>query len=116
MSHPTDRITAAQHPQHGPALALAALLTEHPELPPLHWSITDDGVLRGSGHGPDQRGTIGAYVTVLGGTPLPPSLFNFQHRQLVSEVLFTTWRDIPVTLALTSSIKEYPELREERAA
>jgi hypothetical protein len=75
-------------PQLGPAMALVALRTEHPELPPARWTLGPDGYLSGT-----VRTAVAfhAHVAVLGADYLLPTEFG--------EQLFTTWHDVKVSLA-----------------
>jgi hypothetical protein len=99
-------------PQLGPALALAALRTEHPGLPLVIWSIQDDGALRGNDHGEDVRSSAEAWAKALG-TPLTAP-FRFAHSGAarVHQGVHTVWRDVELRVAFYSAASAYPELAE----
>jgi hypothetical protein len=78
----------ATDPQLGPAMALVALRTEHPELPPARWALAPDGHL--SGNVRNEQAFL-AYVEVLGAEHLLDVAWGKQ--------LFTTWHDVKVSLA-----------------
>jgi hypothetical protein len=78
----------ATDPQLGPAMALVALRTEHPELPPTRWTLAPDGHLSGTIR--DEQAFL-AYVEVLGVDFLLPMVWGQQ--------LFTTWHDVRMSLA-----------------
>lgn len=108
-------------PTHNPQLtaarALVELLTQHPDLPHVAWHISDtDDALSGSVLGADNRALFAAYVSALGGEPHKPTTFDRQGRARVGEWLFTTWRNVPVSLSVSSDAAAYPELVEQVAA
>lgn len=89
------------NPQHGPALALVELI-RHPELPPLEWSLTTDGELRGVlTKGSDNTAAYAAYVRVLGGDRRTVS-YMWRGAVRSTQYLHTTWRDVPVTVEVLS--------------
>ncbi|MEU3282140.1 hypothetical protein [Streptomyces antibioticus] len=82
------------NPQTGPLTALAQLLSEHPELPPLDWSVTASGFLHGAWSGDeDVRPLIDAYAAVLGGEPSDYSYTRSGGRR-AGFALKAVWRDI----------------------
>lgn len=94
-------MTTTRTPQAGPAMVLAQLLTEHPELPHLEWGLYPDGLLRGALFGDtDVRGVLGAYQEVLGGTV---HATRYEHAGAVRyrEYLTVTWRDVQLTLCVS---------------
>lgn len=103
--------TASHHPQHGPSLALTALLTEHPDLPYISWSLAEDGVLRGHKAGTGMRAVADAYAAVLGGVRHQPmfSTSSTDGRLIASVGVVATWRDVTVSVWLLGDAAEYPE-------
>jgi hypothetical protein len=91
------------NPQAGPALALAQLLTEHPELPRLNWSITKDGHLSGSSFRDDEdvRPVIAAHQHVMGGRV---GELRYVPKDTGAEAytsyLMATWRDVRFHLSV----------------
>lgn len=89
--------------QLGPALALVALLQEHPGLPSASWDINQ--------HTGDLRGTLGrtsfdalrAYADVLGGE-IAPEGRDFESPvdgvRLRSHRLRVVWRDVRIVVSL----------------
>ncbi|MEC3993957.1 hypothetical protein VSR01_10550 [Actinacidiphila sp. DG2A-62] len=89
-------------PQTGPATALAQLLSEHPELPPIRWSLCPDGLLMGSAMRleTDARPVMAEFVAVLGGAPVEATSSSVQGDLIFSSWLHTTWRDVPLSVTL----------------
>lgn len=85
-------------PQTAPATALAQLLTENPQLPPLDWSLSKDGRLHGYISGPgDLSAVFDAYERVLGGGRGAVG-FEFRGTRQIGHYLHTTWRDVPLSV------------------
>ncbi|MCX5209706.1 hypothetical protein OG689_10470 [Kitasatospora sp. NBC_00240] len=105
-------------PQHSPALALVQLTGEC-NAPAMNWSIsTTSAGLHGSLAAHDARPMVRLYVDLLDATPLTPLLYvDGEGHRRVTELLSTTWRDVPITLSFSSDLSAYPELveAEERA-
>lgn len=94
-------MSSIPNPQHGPALALAELITEHPELPRLTWSMTSCGHLSGSKFDlPDVDAAARLFVAVLGGTPLVSRHVSARGVPQVSFRLWPVWRDVQVFITL----------------
>lgn len=91
-SHPIEQV--------GPALALAQLLTEHPELHKLRWSLSPDGHLSGSHMtmAEDPRPAMAAYTAALGGTAMEFWPMDASEHQMFSIYLPVTWRDVELSL------------------
>ncbi|WP_441251151.1 hypothetical protein [Kitasatospora sp. McL0602] len=102
------------NPQLGPVLALTALLTEH-QLPPITWSITDHGTLRGDITGSNSRPVLAMYTAVLGGDADPLLRYTFRGAARVGETVHAVWQDIRVTIIATSDASAYPELAAPQA-
>lgn len=86
--------TSSPNPQHGPALALLQLLTEHPELPTLRWGIGPDGHLSGAAFELDDlQATVDAFTRVLGGKA-SPSLHDKDGVTWMSVSFWPVWRDV----------------------
>lgn len=85
--------------QRGPAVALAQLLSEHPELPAIRWELAADGHLSGLSMymETDIRPVAAAYAAVLGGVP---DVRWHEDTELCTAWLWTTWRDVPVSIML----------------
>jgi hypothetical protein len=100
-------------PQLGPVLALQALLTEYPELPPLTWRVETGGTLAGYGDGhdgTDVRAALAAYVDLFDATPTEPRSYPCGGETLVSQHLDTVWQDVRVHITTYANIAAYPEL------
>lgn len=82
-------------PQLGPALALVALRREHPELPPVSWTIPESGHLTAYLY---DLAAWDAHREVLGGRVERPLRYEQRGEPRVSQHLYATWRDIEVTL------------------
>lgn len=86
------------NPQAGPAIVLAQLLTEHPELHRLGWRLSPNGGLIGSDMrmDADPRPVMAEFIAVLGGKPLDvlTSAGDF------ASWLPTAWRDVQVSISL----------------
>lgn len=87
----------SRDPQLSSALALVALRSEHPDLPPIIWSMDAKGHLSGTAY---DRQDFEAYVAVLGGTPMGPIHYQSQSGAFkTSDQLFVTWQDVEFSLA-----------------
>ncbi|PYC83426.1 hypothetical protein C7C46_08805 [Streptomyces tateyamensis] len=112
--------TRQNHPQSGPAIALAQLITEHPQLPMLNWTLHRKGNLRGALHRvtpaaamePTARDVLAAWAETLNASPTPPMTFwsSGDDQTLVAQHVLTTWRDVVVEIAIYAPLSEYPEL------
>jgi hypothetical protein len=93
--------------QRGPAVALAQLLSEHPELPAIRWELAADGHLSGLSMymEADVRPVAAAYAVVLGGVP---DTRWHEDTELCTSWLYTTWRDVPVSITLGCSAEFAP--------
>lgn len=89
-------------PQLTSAAALQQLLADHPDLPPLKWSISPAGALRGElwEHG-DNTAAFAAYAHVLGGARYAVD-YEYGGVRRISQYLHTTWRDVKVTVDVGS--------------
>jgi hypothetical protein len=98
------------NPQRGPATALAQLLAENPALPPIRWALDADGHLSGSAMclAVDARPVMAAYAAVLGGTPDEHWHAQPGKAPSFSSWLFTTWRDVPVSVTVGCSAELAP--------
>jgi hypothetical protein len=87
-------------PQLGPATALVQLLTEHPELQRLRWSISPDGHLSGSAMtmAEDPRPAMAAYAAALGGKHMEFWPTDASVQQMFSIWLHVAWRDVELSL------------------
>jgi hypothetical protein len=85
--------------QRGPAVALAQLLSEHPELPAIRWELAADGHLSGLSMymEADIRPVMAEYAAVLGGVP---DTRWHEDTELCTSWLFTRWRDVAVSITL----------------
>ncbi|MHA6764802.1 hypothetical protein [Streptacidiphilus sp. PAMC 29251] len=84
-------------PQLGPVLALVALRTGHPHLPPVGWTLTSEGHLSGTADAPK---VFAAYAAVLGGTPMGPIAYQSPSAGSgLCDQLFATWQDVEFSLA-----------------
>lgn len=81
------------NPQKTPALALAALLADHPEITGLTWSIDPSGVLHGSNPDDDGR-TIVKLARIIGGTPLRRTTLNAVGDLLTLTELVAVWHGV----------------------
>ncbi|THA50829.1 hypothetical protein [Streptomyces sp. A1136] len=89
-------MTAHSNPQASAATALSQLLTEHPEVVGLTWSINTLGVLEGEQHAETGHGqVVDDCAQVLGGTAAHTVLSRAGDRLGLAQ-LTTTWRDVPV--------------------
>lgn len=93
------------NPQLGPAMALVALRSEFPHLPPAKWSLDRDGHLMGTVYDPD---VFAAYVDLFGETPTEAgrSVRNGVIRE--TQQLFATWRDVEVSLWMLCIVGTVP--------
>lgn len=92
-------------PQIAPATVLAQLLTEHPDLPRLFWTISPDGWLSGSLYRDDvdARAAMARLVAVLGGTPdelRRDAEADETGTERFSTVLGATWRGVSFYLSM----------------
>jgi hypothetical protein len=88
------------NPQHAPALALLALVTEHPGLRAT-WCVAEDGTLSGDlSVDAGGREVMARFVGVLGGEPLEStySMPSDPGDLWWSSWLWTTWRDAQVSV------------------
>lgn len=91
-------------PQHAPVLALLELVTEHPELSPMSWSLSADGHLSGALFDLSDMDAVFASVTaVLGGD----STMRSEHEKADgsrwrSVQVWSVWRDVRVHVVLGS--------------
>lgn len=92
-------MTKVMDPQSGPFTALAELRAEHPELPPLDWSVTASGYVHGAWSDMDEdvRPLVEAYAAVLGGVPVDMP-YSREGRRRQGFGLKTVWRDISFDL------------------
>lgn len=101
-------------PQLGPVLALQALLTEYPELPPLFWHLDRTGRLSAEvfdgWDGVDVRAVLAAYVGVVGGEPTEPRQYQHLGQPRVGQHLTVVWRDVELHLSTHADVSAYPEL------
>lgn len=82
---------AKSNAQKAPAQTLAALLTEHPEIVGLTWSIDPSGVVHGSNPDDDGR-TVTALARIIGGTPVATTTTNPIGDRLTMTQLVTVWQ------------------------
>lgn len=82
-------------PQLGPAMALVALRSEFPHLPPVSWRLEENGHLSAHVESP---AVFAAYVEALGGTPMSRIRYMVDGGPRESDYLFTTWRDVEISL------------------
>jgi hypothetical protein len=95
-------------PQLGPAMALVALRKEFPHLPAASWHVSTNGHLSGTVHDPAH---FAAFAEVLGGTPMAPFDYELENSPRWGEQLFTTWRDVEVSLAGLYEVAAAPALK-----
>lgn len=81
------------NPQKAPALTLAALLAEHPEIVGLTWSMDPSGVIHASNPDDDGR-TVNALARIIGGTPLTRTTLNPVGDRLTLTELVTVWHGV----------------------
>ncbi|MBT2492319.1 hypothetical protein J7E96_28185 [Streptomyces sp. ISL-96] len=99
-------MTAHSNPQASAATALSQLLTEHPSVDGLTWTINTLGVLQGELHATEGDGQIvDDCARILGGTAAHTTLTRDGDRLGLAQ-LTTTWRDVPVLV--WSSYPEAP--------
>ncbi|WP_263165460.1 hypothetical protein [Streptomyces sp. SCSIO ZS0520] len=97
-------------PQLAPAMALAQLLQEHPELPPVHWSVSSHGLLEGYVESDDPMAGLAEYAALFG-AEIVPAVRAFEHdgETLRSFEASTRWRDVPVRVkAIVPAAVEAP--------
>jgi hypothetical protein len=88
------------------ATALLQLLTEHPELPVLGWTINPTGWWSGAKYddaGFDARAAMAAFVAVVGGEPHEmrrPADENEAGEERFATVLNARWRDVDLYLSM----------------
>lgn len=95
-------------PQLGPALALVALRKEFPHLPPAFWRLEENGHLSAHVDNPD---AFAVYAQALGGTPMSRIRFAVDDGPRESDYLFTTWRDVEVSLTGVYVVEAAPVLK-----
>lgn len=100
--------TQLTDPQLGPALALVALRREFPHLPPASWHVSTNGHLTGTVHNPTD---FGAFAEVLGGTPMARFDYVLEGERRQCDQLFTTWRDVEVSLCGMYVVQAAPILK-----
>ncbi|POG47136.1 hypothetical protein BV881_12420 [Streptomyces sp. ZL-24] len=91
-------------PQLGAALALVQLLQENPTLQVASWSVGEFAL-----HGHLHDGgfeELGRYAEVLGGSIRPELDFLLGERMVRTHYLHSTWRDIPVRVAVVVPVAE----------
>jgi hypothetical protein len=99
--------------QLGPVLALTELLTLHPELPPLNWTVTEHGVLIGHGYdfdGSDMAATLAAYAEILGGELGEPHHYQVKGAARASRHLRVVFQDVQVDVTVHAGAETFPEL------
>ncbi|MGW1352984.1 hypothetical protein ACWCQE_27515 [Streptomyces sp. NPDC002409] len=83
------------------ALALAALLVDHPEVQGITWSADPLGVLRGEQYALDGDGrVVDTCATILGGRPVR-SVLDLDGDRTGLVQLATVWRGVPVEIRAT---------------
>lgn len=83
-------------PQLAPAIALVELLREHPELPPVAWTIGDTSTLCGTlVLDIDGRPVVAAYAEAIGGE-VRTTDFNRNGDHRMSDSVRAVWRDVTV--------------------
>lgn len=99
-----DPLNASSQTPISAATALAQLLTEHPELPLLHWTVAPSGWWSGSKYnGFDARAAMAAFVAVVGGTPHEmrrPAREGEPGEETFATVLNARWRDVDLYLSM----------------
>ena len=97
----TSNLSQRNSRQLEPALALVQLLTLHPELPRMTWTVSPhvDGLLGCMSDAPTD--SMDRAVASLGGEPHEPWLNRKTGR--VSQVLNVVWQDVPVSIVITQS-------------
>lgn len=92
MSHQTT------HPQHGPALVLLALATEHGDLPPITWTLPACGGLFGTLHTTDATAVLvgAAWADALDAELLPVTYRTASGIPMCTLRLDTVWHDVRV--------------------
>lgn len=88
------------NPQKASALALAALIAEHPEITGLTWSVDPSGVLHGANADDDGR-TIAKLARIIGGTPLRRTTLNPIGDRLTLTELVTVWHGVNIEVWTT---------------
>lgn len=96
MANSTSQLSAAT--------ALAQLLTEHPELPVLSWTVNPTGWWAGAKYdGFDARAAMAAFVAVVGGEPYEmrrPATEDEPGEERFSTILNARWRDVGLYLSM----------------
>ncbi|MCZ4509909.1 hypothetical protein O3Q52_17240 [Streptomyces sp. ActVer] len=88
-------------PQLAPAMALAELLREYPELPPVDWQVSSTGFFSGTWTSDeDVRPLMDAYTAVLGGVAGSYS-YSRNGRERRALQLRTMWRDVHFDLFMS---------------
>lgn len=97
-------LNASSQTQLSAATALAQLLTEHPELPVLHWTVGASGWWSGSKYNDfDARAAMAAFVAVVGGKPFEmrrPAEDGEPGAETFSTILNARWRDVGLYLSM----------------
>lgn len=89
-------MTSDSIPQLAPAMALVELLREHPELPPVGWSIGESSTLVGTlMTDGDGLSVVAAYAEVIGGSVRTSDFDRNGDHRLTGNVR-TVWRDVTV--------------------
>lgn len=102
---------SSQPIQIAPAVALVQLLQEHPELPPLTWTIQRGGSaeLRGDAYAEQHPfEVLRAWADVLGGE-IAPDRTDFECGGLVRRMhrLSAVWRDVRVVVSAAATVGVY---------
>lgn len=82
---------AKTNSQKAPALTLASLLAEHPEITGLTWSLDPSGVIHGANPEDDGR-TVAHLARIIGGTPVTTTTANPIGDRLTLTQLVTVFR------------------------
>lgn len=95
---------AKGNPQIAPLIALGQLLTEHPELPRIDWSVNAHGFFTAH-HSSDEdvRPVVEAYAAVLGGEPEHHE-YSLDGRPRQCFTLRTVWRDVEFDLLVAGPL------------
>lgn len=88
------------NPQRGPAVALAQLIIEHPELPVATWTVEDTGTLHGHLHS-HSFDELDSYAALMGGSIRPGRDYEFRGQLMRPHRLAAMWRDVEVTVVVT---------------
>lgn len=96
-------------PQLGPAVVLAQLISEHPELPPVEWNIRiHDGALHGVHYLADEPfELLRMYAEVLGGSIRPEPTENYTsgtRGEREMHELSARWRDVRIVVRVAVTV------------